>query len=248
MTKPTRTVRARELATRIERELGKVGEPERAEQEKRYLKSTLVHFGVSVPATRKLVHAAWRQSGALTRADLLQTVELLWARGVYELRSAAVMLLEAHGELLQAADLPHIERLIRNSHTWALVDELAARVTGALVERFPRLLRTLDRWAKDDDFWVRRSAMLALLLPLRRGEGAFERFARYADTMLEQEEFFIRKAIGWVLRETSKERPELVYRWLLPRAARASTVTLREAVKYLPAKQRTRVLQASRSS
>ena len=75
--------------------------------------------------------------------------------------------------------------------------------------------------------------MLALLGPLRRGEGDFERFGRYADAMLDEKEFFIRKAIGWVLRETSKKRPDLVYEWIAPRTDRASGVTLREALKYL---------------
>ena len=60
--------------------------------------------------------------------------------------------------------------------------------------------------------------------------------------MLDEREFFIRKAIGWVLRETSKQRPELVYEWLLPRAHRASGVTIREAVKYLSEDQRAGIL------
>jgi 3-methyladenine DNA glycosylase AlkD len=63
---------------------------------------------------------------------------------------------------------------------------------------------------------------------------AIETFARYADGMLSEREFFIRKAIGWVLRETGKKRPELVAAWLAPRAHRASGLTVREAVKYLP--------------
>jgi len=134
--------------------------------------------------------------------------------------------------------------LIRESKTWAFVDELAIAIVGPLVERSPELLRVLDRWALDDDFWLRRSAMLALLRPLRRGEGDFTRFARYADAMLHEREFFIRKAIGWVLRETAKKRPELVYRWLLPRCAVASGVTMREAAKYLPPRQRTDILDA----
>ena len=60
--------------------------------------------------------------------------------------------------------------------------------------------------------------------------------------MLDEREFFIRKAIGWVLREVGKTRPRLVSDWLLPRASRASGVTMREAVKYLPASQRQRIL------
>ena len=102
----------------------------------------------------------------------------------------------------------------------------------------------LDRWAEDDDFWLRRSALLALLEALRRGGGDFPRFSRYADLMLEEKEFFIRKAIGWVLRDTARKRPDMVYEWLLPRAARASGVTLREAVKPLTDQQRGAVFAA----
>ena len=66
--------------------------------------------------------------------------------------------------------------------------------------------------------------------------------------MLEDREFFIRKSIGWVLRETGKPKPDMVYAWLLPRAARASGVTVREAVKYLSPAQRADVLAAYRSA
>jgi 3-methyladenine DNA glycosylase AlkD len=112
------------------------------------------------------------------------------------------------------------------------------------VERDERFGAVLDRWAAAEDFWMRRSALLALLKPLRRGDGDFERFCRYADAMLDEREFFIRKAIGWVLRDTARKRPDLVYRWLLPRAARASGVTVREAVKWLSDEQRRSVLAA----
>ena len=128
-----------------------------------------------------------------------------------------------------------MKTFMRQSKTWAYVDPLSIYLTGSLVERFPELTSTLDRWSTDDDFWVRRSAMLALLIPLRQGEGDFDRFGRYADGMLEEKEFFIRKAIGWVLREVSKKRPDLVFDWVAPRTNRASGVTMREAVKYLPA-------------
>jgi 3-methyladenine DNA glycosylase AlkD len=62
--------------------------------------------------------------------------------------------------------------------------------------------------------------------------------------MLDETEFFIRKAIGWVLRETSKTRPDEVYRWTAPRTHRASGVTMREAVKYLGAARASRLLRA----
>lgn len=211
------------------------------------MKSDLEFLGVGLPAMRQTLRAVKRDHAELDRRGLVALVGTLWKTPVFERRMMAVLLLEAFEPLLRPADMTLLERLIRESKTWAFVDELAIVITGPLVARYRQLLPVLDRWAREDDFWLRRSAMLALLRPLRRGEGDFRRFARYADRMLEEREFFIRKAIGWVLRETAKSQPDIVYAWLLPRATRASGVTIREALKYLSAAQRRDLLTRYRS-
>jgi 3-methyladenine DNA glycosylase AlkD len=231
----------------IERELRDLGTPERAAGTKAYLKSDLEFTGTTVPATRSVIRSWCRARAALTREDLTATAGELWARPVFECRLAAVELLDAQAALLRPGDAVMIEQMLRTARTWALVDTLAEHVMGGLVERYPELTATLDRWAGDDDFWLRRSAMLALLRPLRRGGGDFDRFSRYADQMLEEKEFFIRKAIGWILRDTAKRRPALVAQWLEPRAHRASGVTIREAVKPLPPGVRDQLMAAYRA-
>ncbi len=230
MTPRTRTG---DLAAAIDAGLRRIADPARAQGAKRYLKSDLEFIGVATPAFRRTVKDALAAAEP-DRDALLRAVESLWAHETFELRAAAVELLDMKGALLRPRDIALVERLVRASRTWALVDNLAAHVAGRLVERFPDLATALDRWASDGDFWVRRAVLLALLVPLRRGTGEFERFGRYADAMLEEKEFFIRKAIGWVLREVSKKRPALVADWLASRMSRASGVTLREALKYLP--------------
>jgi 3-methyladenine DNA glycosylase AlkD len=234
--------------TAIDVELRRHRNPARAPAEKAYLKSDLELLGVGLPAMRQIVGAVKRHHGELDRERLAALVNILWSRPVFERRMMAVLLLESFQPLLRPADITLLEQLIRQSKTWAFVDKLAITITGPLVERSPQLLRVLDRWAKDGDFWVRRSAMLALLRPLRRGGGDFTRFARYAEAMLPEREFFIRKAIGWILRETGKKRPDLVFSWLLPRCFVASGVTVREAVKYLSPRQRAEVLAAYQSA
>ena len=231
-------------AAAIEASLRGVGTPQRAASEKAYLKSDLEFTGTPVPAIRATVRAWCRARPDLTHAELIAVTEALWARPVHECRMAAVELLDANVGVLRPGDAALIERMLRTARTWALVDGLASNVMGELTERHPELTAVLDRWAGDEDFWLRRSAVLALLVPLRRGEGDFGRFAGYADQMLEEKEFFIRKAIGWILRDTAKRRPELVTDWLEPRAHRASGVTMREAVKPLPPEVAARLLAA----
>ena len=238
---------ARALADAIEASLRAVGTPERAAQEKRYLKSDLEHLGATVPATRAVAKRFVAEHPDLDRAGLLALVEALWASPIYERRAAAVELCDLRGDLLSADDLPFAQGLVRASKTWALVDNLAAHVVGGLVTKHPALARELDAWATDADFWVRRAAMLALLVPLREGGGDFARFGRYADAMLAEREFFIAKAIGWILRDTSRKRPALVRDWLAVRAARAGAVTVREAVKRLAPADAEAILAAHRA-
>jgi hypothetical protein len=109
----------------------------------------------------------------------------------------AVALVELHAASLRPEDLSLLERLLRASRTWALVDGSAASVIGTLVERSPELGLVLDRWAADHDFWIRRSALLALLPGGRRGAGDFGRFCRYADLMLgEKSSSSARQSVG----------------------------------------------------
>lgn len=233
-----------DYAKRISRELEPLGTRKRADGSKAYLKSDLRFLGVTNGEMRAAVKAIVRETKqTMTHDALVALVDELWC-DVFELRSAAVEFLIFRIDLLDAEDVPLIERLIRASKTWALVDSLAPFVMGALVLEYPALGKTLDRWSTDDDFWVRRAAMLSLLVPLRRGGGDFARFTRYADAMLEEKEFFIRKAIGWILRETGKQTPDRVYEWLLPRAPRAAGLTIREATKYLKKQQRDAIVKA----
>jgi 3-methyladenine DNA glycosylase AlkD len=232
------------LVEDIDAAIRDAGSPERAAHDQTYLKSQLVHYGASVPSIRSVAKRVAAEHPSLDHDELVDLVVALWDKPIYENRMIAVELLDQYADRLEPNDIELLERLLRESRTWALVDGLAASVVGPLVERYGELGAVLDRWAADGDFWIRRSALLALLRPLRRGEGDFDRFSRYADAMLDESEFFIRKAIGWVLRDTARRRPDLVFAWLLPRASRASGVAIREAIKPLSEQQRNAILAA----
>ena len=209
------------------------------------MKSDLDFFGVSLGEMRRIAKDV-SKSAELDRNAVVALAQELWRKPVFERRMVAVILLELHARDLGPSDLAFIERLLRESKTWALVDGLAGDVVSTIALHHD-IRRALDTWAKDEDFWVRRSSLLAELKPLKAG-APFEPFARRADAMLDETEFFIRKAIGWVLREMSKKRPDEVYEWIAPRADRASGVTMREVVKYLPSHQAAALMRALKAA
>jgi 3-methyladenine DNA glycosylase AlkD len=220
------------LATQLTDELRAIGDPARAESEQAYLKSSYVHLGSSVPGVRSVAKAYVRAERP-ARDHLVALVDELWDSDVYERRLLGVELLAGTPKLWGVADLPWIERLVRNSHTWALVDGLATIVVGRIVAADPAGLQVLDGWVGSDDMWVRRTSVLALRDLCKDGR-EWDRFERAADVLLAEREFFIRKALGWVSRETGRRHPDLVSPWVRTNLDRMNAVTIREAVKYLP--------------
>ncbi|MGI5165233.1 DNA alkylation repair protein [Spirillospora sp. CA-253888] len=216
-----------EEAARIVAEMRRRVVPGRAEGEKRYLKSDFVHLGVPVPEVRKVV----RTAAVSTREDALGLAETLWGvtesgLPVHEARMAAIEVLVRWVRLLESGDVGLAERLIRDSASWVHVDGLAEKVVGRLA--------SVDAWVGDPYMWVRRAALLALLPGVRAGRPDFARISRYGDLLIGEREFFIRKALGWVLRELSKKEPAWVQKWVAERIGTISGVTLREAVRRMP--------------
>jgi 3-methyladenine DNA glycosylase AlkD len=222
----------------FERRHRAAGSPARAAAGKAYLKSDLRFYGTTVPEIRRAANDFAREHRDLTRTELRKIVDDLWSTDLYELRSTGVALLSRYAALLEERDLPWLLGFVRRSGTWAHVDWLAADVIGGVVGESRTALRRLPAWAEDENFWVRRTALLAQLRQLSHERGDFDLFARLAEGMLDEREFFIRKAIGWVLREVSKKRPKLVFEFLRAHRDEVSGLTLREGAKYLPAAQR----------
>lgn len=226
------------LLRALDAQLRSRADPRRAAGERAYLKSDLTFRGVRVPELRRATRTLLRRGAPWTRARRWQLVRRAWRSRVHELRGVAIILLEHQAAEMDTAELDGVEELLRTSGTWAYVDPLAVHVAGPVLRRRGPRDRTLERWARDPDFWIRRSALLALLRPEREGGVDFPRFARLAAPMLGEREFFVRKAIGWVLREVGKRHPERTFGFLTRHRSRVAGLTLREGARYLPSRER----------
>lgn len=232
---------AHTAVSRLRRALEGEGSPERAASEAAYLRSSRHHFGVNVPRCRALSRA-WEQSlPDVDNTTLWDTLDLLWGDGSLEMSRCAVEI-AIRRAAPTAESARRVDRWLREAETWALLDALAVDLLGRFLIADEHMIDPfLERWSTDDVFWVRRAALLAPIRQLRSGQPGFARFGRYADAQLDDREFFIRKAIGWVLREACKSMPDQVVDWVTPRVHRMSGLTFREATRRLPAADRDRL-------
>ncbi len=204
-----------------------------------YMKSVLPFYGIPAPLRRRLTAESVRACPCADTAALAQTMQRLWREANFrEERYAAIELPRlgrVHPKLVNLALLPLAERMVVEGAWWDLVDDLSGNLVARLLERHPREMKpVLRRWARGDELWLRRAAML---VQRSVAPEVFDAVLLY-DTILPSigdgrfaDEFFIRKGIGWALRERSYAAPEEVQAFCREYASQLAPLTRREALK-----------------
>ena len=169
-----------------------------------------------------------------TAHELLALADALWAAPEREFQYAAVDLLSKCHRQLGMDSVPHILELVQRKSWWDTVDALAG-VVGDIVLRAratePDAQRAMDDCLVHPHLWVRRIAMLHQLGWKTQTDQ--ERLFRYALALSGETDFFIRKAIGWALRDYARIQPQAVHRFLAQHTHQFSGLTRREAGKHL---------------
>ncbi|UTH75762.1 DNA alkylation repair protein [Chromobacterium sp. IIBBL 290-4] len=218
--------------------LSTVADPSRAPAMRAYMREQFDFLGVAAPARRKAA-VAWIKSHDTAGPDVWLTLaERLWREPEREFQYVAVDLLDRHAAKLPAAALPRLLALVAEKSWWDTVDGLAAWVVGKLVHAHRELQADMDRLCGDDNFWLRRVSILHQLYWKRETDA--ERLFRYCAANADDTEFFIRKAIGWALREYGYTDADAVRGFVASTAL--SPLSRREALKRiqqkpLPAKE-----------
>ena len=205
-------------------------DPARAAGMQAYMKSREPALGVRVPEVRKVVASAVAAAPFTSSEQLRATVLELWrTAGVREERYAAI---DLTGGRLVAGDLqmlPVYEEIIRSGAWWDFTDGVSGRLCGLLQAHRPEMSAVLRSWSRDPDFWIRRASITAQLKAKDATDAAL--LAEVIEANLADPEFFIRKAIGWALREYAKTAPAWVAAFVAAHASRMSPLSRREALR-----------------
>ena len=211
--------------------LAPAADPGRAAPMAAYLHDRFPFLGVGAQERRARQRTALAGLPTPTGGDVLAAAELAWAEAPRELQYAACDLLRRHVGLLEPADLPRLRALITSKSWWDTVDPLAAHVVGRLVHAHRELADELDRWAATDDEWQIRTALLHQLT--WRGDTDVARLLRLCRDHAADDRPFVRKAIGWALRQHARTDPDVVRRFLADHGDELSSLSRREAAKHL---------------
>jgi 3-methyladenine DNA glycosylase AlkD len=218
------------LVPAVRTALRTAADPERGRGMQAYLKTTEPCLGVRLPEVRRLTREAADADPPRTVADVQRAASTLWREAAYrEERYAAITLTGLPVARAALELLPLYEGMITGGAWWDLVDGVSGRIRDLLLDHPVQLRPVLRGWARSDDRWLRRSAVIAQLGARERTDRAL--LTEVIEVNAADREFFIRKAIGWALRDLAKTDPAWVRGFLAEHEL--SPLSRREAAKHL---------------
>ena len=211
------------------------GDPERAVAQQAYMKSAMPFHGIGSPELKALLRPFLRAYDPDGRARHEGTVRVLWDEATHREERYAATALARHRKAkpwLDAQALGLYRHLVVTGAWWDHVDEIASHlIGGVLAGHRTDATPTIRVWASDEDLWVRRSAVLC---QLRHKADTDLDLLRYAiEQNVEDRSFWLRKAIGWALREYARTDPAWVRQEVDSLGSRMSGLSRREALKHL---------------
>jgi 3-methyladenine DNA glycosylase AlkD len=217
-----------DLATRIRNALREEADPSRAEGQQAYMKSAMPFLGVRAPDVRRIAKGI--ASETAERAELLDLALELWDDAAHrEERYAAMGVLGVRPLRGDPALVPVVEHMVGTGRWWDYTDDLAHRLAELLDARPDQTAAIMREWSVDDDFWMRRIAIISQLGRRDRADQAL--LSDVIRPNLADREFFIRKAIGWALRDHARVAPQWVRQYTDTHTL--SPLSRREALKHL---------------
>lgn len=230
----TRTTEISALVTAVRAGLAELADQAKAPDMQRYMKSEMPFRGVPAPGRRELARRLFTACPLSDVESWRATVLSLWREA--EFREERYLAVDLTGERRYAAwqrpDLvPMYEELIVTGAWWDFVDELASRRIGPLLQAHRRTMTpVLRRWATDPDLWKRRTSIICQLGA--KEDTDTDLLASSIEANLDDRDFFIRKGIGWALRQFARTEPAWV-RAFVDAHPGLSPLSRREAMKHL---------------
>jgi 3-methyladenine DNA glycosylase AlkD len=203
----------------------------KAAQMAAYLRGQFKFLGIPTPQRRAAIK--YLKHIALSDSELLNCMQALWKLPEREYKYAAIDLLAYRYKQRDLSLIPQLLEMAQIAPWWETIDGLCA-VIGDMLRHArnqdANVQSLMDEAIGHESLWIRRIAMTHQLG--WRLETDTERLFRYAENLASEEDFFIRKAIGWALRDYARWNPQAVQKFLAESTQQFSPLSVREARKH----------------
>ena len=212
-------------------ELEKAADPTKAPGMQAYMRTGQPFYGVQAGPRRKAFKAAAKNYKNISRQEYEQIIFELWNGRCREEMYQALETATHYKKYHDLQSWPIYEQLVNMATNWDTLDWIAGGLISPLVLHHRKLEKELVKWTTSENFWVRRASLLAHLH--HKEETNAELLAKTILTLAHEKEFFIRKAIGWILRDYSYANPEWVTAFVKANQDKLSGLSKREALKQI---------------
>jgi 3-methyladenine DNA glycosylase AlkD len=210
---------------------GAARDPAGAAPMRAYMRDQFPFLGIPTTSRRLLSRQVLAGLPRPGEDDLRAVARACWELPEREYQYFACDWLRRHATACSPDFLDTARILIITKSWWDTVDALAAHLVGPIVARHPATVPTMDAWLADENMWLARTAILHQLGYAERTDA--DRLFRYCLAQAGHPDFFIRKAIGWALRQYAKTDPAAVRSFVVTHASQLSPLSKREALKNL---------------
>ena len=205
-----------------------LADPNLADSQKKYLREMFEHYGIKSPDRRKAQKAFLDRANLPPYEELEGTVKKLWALPHRECQYFAQELAQRYVKQVQKSDIELYEYMAVTKPWWDTLDFIAVNLMGPYFQRFPEIRdERTTRWIDSNNVWLQRAAILFQLKYKNATDTHL--LTQVIHALLGSKEFFINKAIGWVLREYGKTDPIWVKRFVAD--TELAPLSRREALK-----------------
>ncbi len=180
-----------------------------ASQQKAYMRNQFEFYGIKTPDRRVIQKPFLVKEFLPDKKELENIVKILWQKPQRDYQMFAMDLMLKYRKRLEQKDMALLEYMVTHKSWWDTVDMIASKLMGSYFEQYPEEIKPyVEKWLKSKNIWLQRSA---LLFQLKYKEDLdTELLSHIVNNLLGSKEFFINKAIGWVLRQYSRTNPEWV--------------------------------------
>lgn len=231
------------IVSKIRKELRQNADEKLKKSGERFFKEKVKMYGMKTTLGIQIGKKYWKEIQDRDKKEIFAMCEELWKSGYMEESFIACNWSYYVGKKYEKKDFAIFEKWIKRYVTnWASCDTLCNHSVGAFLEKYPKYLKDLKKWARSKNRWTKRASAVSLIVPARKGKFLKEIF-EIADVLLLDGDDMVQKGYGWMLKAASEAHQKEVFAYVMKHKKEMPRTALRYAIEKMPKELKAKAME-----